>query len=75
MDPALWITWYDLPDTGRDAYFGWLHGAYLPRLLERPGYLWAAHYAAEAQPRRNAKRGGASRLIRPSRSAAAGMEC
>lgn len=46
MDKALWITWYDLPDSGRDDYLSWLHGSYLPRMLERPGYLWAAHYAS-----------------------------
>lgn len=46
-DRALWITWYDLPTEGRDAYFAWLHGTYLPGLLKRPGYLWAAHYASQ----------------------------
>jgi hypothetical protein len=46
-DRGLWITWYDLPDHGRDEYFSWLHGTYLPALLKRPGYLWAAHYAAQ----------------------------
>jgi hypothetical protein len=45
-DRGLWITWYDLPSEGRDAYFSWLHGTYLPQLLKRPGYLWAAHYAS-----------------------------
>jgi hypothetical protein len=44
-DRALWATWYDLPETGREEYFAWLHGTYLPALLKRPGYLWAAHYA------------------------------
>lgn len=46
MDRALWITWYDLPQDGREAYFSWLHGKYIPELLRRPGYQWAAHYAA-----------------------------
>ena len=46
-DRGLWITWYDLPDDGRDAYFSWLHGTYLPQLLKRPGYQWAAHYASQ----------------------------
>jgi hypothetical protein len=46
-DRGLWITWYDLPEEGRDAYFSWLHGTYLPGLLKRPGYLWAAHYASQ----------------------------
>ena len=46
-DRGLWITWYDLPEDGREAYFSWLHGTYLPDLLKRPGYLWAAHYASQ----------------------------
>ena len=46
-DRGLWITWYDLPMEGRDAYMSWLHGTYLPGLLKRPGYLWAAHYASQ----------------------------
>jgi hypothetical protein len=45
VDRALWITWYDLPDSGRNDYLAWLHQTYLPHLLNRPGYLWAAHYA------------------------------
>lgn len=46
-DRGLWITWYDLPTEGREEYFSWLHGTYLPDLLKRPGYLWAAHYASQ----------------------------
>lgn len=46
-DRGLWITWYDLPAEGRDAYFSWLHETYLPAMLKRPGYLWAAHYASQ----------------------------
>ncbi len=46
-DRGIWITWYDLPTAGRDAYLSWLHGTYLPNLLKRPGYLWAAHYASQ----------------------------
>jgi hypothetical protein len=46
-DRGLWITWYDLPADGRDAYMSWLHGTYLPQILKRPGYLWAAHYATQ----------------------------
>jgi hypothetical protein len=46
-DRGLWITWYDLPAEGRDAYFSWLHGTYLPDLLQRPGYLWAGHYESQ----------------------------
>jgi hypothetical protein len=46
-DRGLWITWYDLPMEGRDAYFSWLHDTYLPDLLKRPGYLWAGHYESQ----------------------------
>ena len=45
-DRALWITWYDLPAASRDPYFEWLHGSFIPKLLQRPGFLHAAHYAA-----------------------------
>src|SRR6185295_13743442 len=45
-DRGLWATWYDLPDAGRSDYLGWVHGSYIPALLKRPGYLWAAHYAS-----------------------------
>lgn len=55
MDRALWITWYDLPENGRDGYLAWLHGTYLPRQLERPGILWGAHFAAVEQPPQTAK--------------------
>ena len=47
MDRALWITWYDLPDVGREAYIAWLQGSYMPRLLAKPGILWAAHFASD----------------------------
>ena len=47
MDRALWITWYDLPASGRDAYLTWLHGSYIPKLLKKPGVLWAGHYACD----------------------------
>lgn len=46
-DRALWIAWYDLPAADRDAYLAWLHGSYIPSVLERDGVLWAAHYASE----------------------------
>jgi hypothetical protein len=46
-DRGLWVTWYDLPENNRDAYLSWLHESYLPALLKRPGYLWAAHYATQ----------------------------
>ena len=47
MDRGLWVSWYNLPDQGRDAYLSWLHGTYIPRLLKNPGVLSAAHYASE----------------------------
>lgn len=43
-DRGIWATWYDLPGHGREEYLAWLHGTYLPAILKRPGYLWAAHY-------------------------------
>lgn len=46
MGEALWISWYDLDEGGREAYLDWCHARYIPMLLERPGYLWAAHYAS-----------------------------
>lgn len=47
MDRALWITWYDLQESARGAYLAWLRDTYVPQQLERPGFLWAAHYASE----------------------------
>jgi len=52
-DRGLWVTWYDLPDNGRDAYLSWLHETYLPTQLKRPGYLWAAHYATRGTETRS----------------------
>ena len=46
MDRGLWVTWYNLPEKGREDYLAWLHGEYIPAQLKRPGYLWAAHYAS-----------------------------
>ena len=45
-DRGLWVTWYDLPDAGRSDHLHWVHETYIPGLLKRPGYLWAAHYAS-----------------------------
>lgn len=44
MDRGLWVTWYDLPEEGRDAYLSWLHQIYIPQVLKWPGVLWGAHY-------------------------------
>lgn len=43
-DRAIWVTWYDLPETGLDGHLSWLHERYVPAILQRPGVLWAAHY-------------------------------
>lgn len=51
MDNALWISWYNLPEGGRDAYLSWLHETYLPGILNRAGFLWAAHYASVEKAR------------------------
>jgi hypothetical protein len=47
LNRALWITWYNLPADGKDAYLEWLHGSYIPMMLKRPGFNDAAHYASE----------------------------
>lgn len=47
MERAYWISWYDLPEKDRDAYLAWAHEVYIPKVLERPGVLWGAHYASE----------------------------
>ena len=50
MNSGFWISWYNLPEEGRDEYLAWLHGSYIPMVLKRPGVLGAAHYASEANP-------------------------
>lgn len=50
MDRALWISWYDLPDNGRDAYLKWAHDTYIPKLIKHPGFLWGAHFKSESEP-------------------------
>lgn len=46
MDRGYWISWYDLPEQGRDEYLAWLHQSYIPARLKLPNCLWAAHYAS-----------------------------
>lgn len=48
MDRAIWITWYDLPHESTHDYLAWLHRTYMPKVLERAGVLWGAHYASQA---------------------------
>jgi hypothetical protein len=49
-DRGLWLTWYDLTPECRDEHLQWLHERHIPKLLERPGFLYAAHYAIEKAP-------------------------
>ena len=49
-DRGLWIISYDLPHERREEHLAWLHGRYIPKLLQRPGFLHAAHYAVEKLP-------------------------
>lgn len=44
MDHGIWATWYDLADSTRERFLGWLHGKYLPALQQMSGFAWAAHY-------------------------------
>jgi len=46
MDQGFWITWYDLPEAGRDEYLAWVHERYMPAMQACTGALWAAHYAS-----------------------------
>ena len=43
MDQGIRAVWYDLPEDKKDDYIEWLHGTYLPEVLQRPGILWAAN--------------------------------
>lgn len=64
MDRALWISWYDLPDDGRDAYLHWAHDIYMPAMLERPGFLWSAHFKSEEKPVQSGVPAGAPGRLR-----------
>jgi hypothetical protein len=48
IDRAFWISWYNLADEDRGDVLSWTHEVYIPRVLARPGVLWAAHYASES---------------------------
>jgi hypothetical protein len=43
MDRGIWAIWHDLAPETASEHTGWLHERYLPLMLRRPGYLWAAH--------------------------------
>lgn len=64
MDRSLWITWYDLPAGNREAHLKWAHGTYIPKMLKRPGFLWAAHYQSEAGVRQAGVPAGAHGRLR-----------
>lgn len=49
-DRGLWISWYDLPEAQRDAYLEWAHRTYIPKILQQPGVLWAAHFRSDRVP-------------------------
>jgi hypothetical protein len=44
VDRGIWVTWYDLPDDGRQEHLDWVHKSYIPEMLKGDGYRWAAHY-------------------------------
>lgn len=48
MDLGIWAIWYELEAEHRSEYMSWFHETHIPEKLSRPGYLWAAHYALEA---------------------------
>jgi hypothetical protein len=62
MDRGIRAVWYDLPDAAKQEYLDWLQRAYLPAMLQRPGYLWAAHVENVDSPEREAQ--NARRLTR-----------
>ncbi len=64
LDRALWISWYDLPEHGREAYLKWAHEMYMPAMLERPGFLWAAHFKTEDKPIQSGVPAGAPGRLR-----------
>lgn len=61
-DRAYWISWYDLPDAERGAYLAWAHEVYMPKVLDRPGVLWGAHYASEPESSFTPLGGGGGRI-------------
>ena len=52
MDKAIWATWYDLPEEGKEEYIIWLHEVFIPRELERRKFLWTAHFENDASKKR-----------------------
>ena len=44
MDHGVWATWYDIDKADEARFLDWIHGTYIPFLMQIPGYAWAAHY-------------------------------
>ena len=61
-DAGIYALWYDLAPETKDEYLAWLHGRHLPAMLQRHGYLWAAHVENVTSPEREAR--NATRLTR-----------
>src|ERR1044071_8474677 len=54
-DAGIYALWYDLAPETKDEYIAWLHGTHLPAMLQRHGYLWAAHVENVTAPEREAR--------------------
>lgn len=46
MAAAVWTICYSLDGQRNAEYLDWFHKVHIPEKLARPGYAWAAHYAA-----------------------------
>jgi hypothetical protein len=64
MDRGIWAVWHDLAPESATEHVDWLHQRYLPAMLLRPGYLWAAHVENVDSPER--EEANARRLTRTS---------
>ena len=67
MDRGIWATWHDLPAEAASEHAAWVHERYLPAMLAKPGYLWAAHVENVDWPER--EEANARRLTRTDDSA------
>jgi hypothetical protein len=63
-DAGIYALWYDLAPGTKAEYLDWLHGTHLPAMLQRHGYLWAAHVENVTSAEREAR--SAARLTRTS---------
>ena len=53
MTAGIWLLFYDITAADRDHYVDWFHRRHIPEKLARPGYRWAAHFEAPAEPDKN----------------------